>query len=65
MRAQVDGEWTGWSGDTIVRLTDGSIWEQVEYRYEYRYAYRPFVTLQNDRMHVDGMRHAVRVRRVG
>lgn len=41
MRQHVENDWTGWDGDTIVRLTDGSVWRQEEYHYEYRYAYRP------------------------
>jgi hypothetical protein len=60
----VDGTWEGWDGDTIVRLTDGSIWRQVEYRYEYRYAYRPKVTIASGAMIVEGMSRPVRVRRI-
>jgi len=31
----VDGSWSGWDGDTILQLTDGSVWRQDEYHYEY------------------------------
>lgn len=55
---------SGKGGDTIVRLTDGSIGEQVEYNYEYRYAYRAKVLVAGDRMHVDEMRKTIRVRRL-
>ena len=41
MRQHVENDWTSWDGDTIVRLTDGSVWRREEYHYEYRYAYRP------------------------
>ena len=61
---QVDGEWTGWNGTTVVRLTDGTTWEQVEYCYEYHYAYKPNVSIANDRMRVEGMSKAVQVRKV-
>jgi hypothetical protein len=27
--SSIDGSWDGWSGDTIVRLLNGQIWEQV------------------------------------
>jgi hypothetical protein len=64
MNLRVEAEWTGWSGDTIVKLTDGSLWRQDEYHYEYRYAYRPSVVISNNKMTVEGMRKAVRVRRV-
>lgn len=64
MTLTIDGSWTGWSGDTIVQMTDGSIWRQDEYHYEYRYAYRPTAIINNGRMQVNGMSRAVRVRRL-
>ena len=64
MRKQIEGEWNGWNGDTIVKLTDGSVWRQEEYLYEYRYSYRPYVTLAGNTMHVDGMSRGIRVRRI-
>ena len=64
MTLYIDGAWTGWSGDTIVQLTDGSVWRQDEYRYEYHYSYRPKVEISRGKMQVAGMQHAVRVRRI-
>jgi hypothetical protein len=64
MTLYVDGSWQGWSGDTIVQLTDGSVWRQAEYHYQYHYAYRPTVTISNGKMLVKGMRRAIRVRRL-
>lgn len=64
MALQIDGSWSGWDGDTIVQLTDGSVWRQDEYHYEYNYAYRPQVTITNGKMLVQGMRQAIRVRRL-
>ena len=61
---QVEDEWEGWDGDTIVKLTDGSVWRQEEYHYEYRYAYRPWVTLSANVMFVEGMSRGVRVSRL-
>lgn len=61
---QVEDEWEGWEGDTIVKLTDGSVWRQEEYHYEYRYAYRPRVTLSGNTMFVEGMSRGVRVSRL-
>lgn len=60
----IDGAWYGWRGDTIVEMTDGSIWKQAEYLYEYYYAYRPGAAVVDDRMLVDGMNSSVRVRRL-
>lgn len=65
IEAHVDGEWIGWSGDTVVRLTDGSVWRQAEYLYEYNYHYRPSVLIDGDRMLVEGMSQPVTVRRIG
>lgn len=64
MQVQVENEWQGWSGDTVVKLTDGSIWRQEEYHYEYRYAYRPRAILQNNVLQVEGMNRGIRVRRI-
>ncbi len=64
MTLQVDNDWEGWDGDTIVKLSNGSVWRQEEYHYEYAYAYRPYVTLAGDLMHVQGMSRAIRVRRL-
>lgn len=64
MTLTIDGSWSGWDGDTIVQMTDGSIWRQDEYYYEYHYAYRPTATITNRQMQVQGMSRAVRVRRL-
>ncbi|MBF6163024.1 hypothetical protein [Nocardia cyriacigeorgica] len=64
MSLYVDGTWEGWDGDTIVKLTDGSVWRQAEYYYEYRYAYRPEVVISGDKMMVAGMSRAIRVRQL-
>lgn len=64
LKLYVDGEWSGWDGDTIVRLTNGTVWRQAEYYYEYRYAYRPEVIISSGKMTVKGMRRAVRVQQV-
>lgn len=64
MMLYIDGSWSGWSGDTIVQLTDGSVWRQSEYHYEYHYAYRPKVTISGGKMIVEGMSKSVSVRRL-
>lgn len=64
MRYTVNGSWEGWKGETLVEMTDGSIWKQAEYFYEYHYAYRPSATISSGMMKVDGMSRAVPVRRV-
>lgn len=64
MKSRVDGEWTGWDGDTIVRLENGTVWRQEQYYYQYRYAYRPIAIIDGNKMLVEGMNKAVRVRRI-
>ena len=39
----IDGEFNGWSGDTIFIMTNGAIWRQTNYAYNYMYAYNPKV----------------------
>ncbi len=65
VESSIDGDWTGWSGQTVVRLIDGSVWRQAEYHYEYQYRYRPSVVIDGDEMLVEGMSKPVRVIRVG
>lgn len=64
MGLRVRGSWSGWHGETVVHLSDGSYWQQVEYRYEYRYAYQPDVEICDGQMQVAGMAQPVRVRRI-
>ncbi|WP_265442519.1 hypothetical protein [Flexivirga meconopsidis] len=64
MTYTVNGAWRGWAGDTLIEMTDGSIWKQVEYHYEYHYAYRPQAEVTGDKMLVEGMSKAVQVRRL-
>jgi hypothetical protein len=47
MTVYVDGSWEGWSGDTIVRLTDGPCGAK---------------TVSNVKMLVKGMRRPIRIR---
>ncbi len=61
MRVQVENDWNGWDGDTIVELSNGQFYRQSEYHYEYMYAYRPQATLDGGVLHVDGMSCGVRV----
>lgn len=64
MKSRVKGSWTGWSGDTVVQLENGSIWRQAQYYYRYQYKYRPVVIVDGNQMHVEGMPRMVRVQRL-
>jgi hypothetical protein len=65
MKQNVVGEWKGWDGKTVVKLSDGTKWKQAEYYYEYMYAYMPEVQInQRSEMQVAGMSRAVQVQQV-
>lgn len=66
--SRIEGSSDGWSGNTIVRLVNGQVWEQAEYYYRYRYKYRPRVEISGSgsygKMRIEGIDRAVRVRRI-
>jgi hypothetical protein len=69
IESSIDGDFEGWDGDTIFKLTNGQIWEQVSYDYEYHYAFMPEVTIirtRNNRykMMVEGMSGSIYVERI-
>jgi hypothetical protein len=68
VETQVDGEFSGWEGETIIKLMNGQIWQQTEYRYEYHYAYMPKVLVYPSsggfKMKVDGVSQPVGVERL-
>ncbi|MPZ68602.1 MAG: hypothetical protein GEU71_03640 [Actinobacteria bacterium] len=68
IESRIDGEFTGWDGDTIFQLTNGQIWQQVSYDYHYHYAYRPEVLIYRDggqwQMVVEGVDRTITVRRI-
>lgn len=41
IESQIDGEFEGWQGETIVKLLNGQIWQQSEYYYTYHYSFMP------------------------
>ncbi len=41
----IDGEFNGWYGETVIKLSTGSYWIQSEYFYYYCYWYNPKVEL--------------------
>lgn len=45
IETQIEGEFTGWTGETLWKMTNGQIWQQAAYAYHYRYLYRPKVLI--------------------
>ena len=68
IESQIDGDFEGWEGETIVKLMNGQIWQQSEYHYNYHYAFMPkvfiFRTSGKYKMKVNGVEKAVGVRRL-
>lgn len=67
IQSQIDGEFSGWEGETVVRLVNGQVWQQSEYWYHYHYSYMPKVIITTDggyKMQVAGIPRAVRVERL-
>lgn len=68
IESQIDGEYEGWEGETILKLMNGQIWQQSEYYYEYHYAFMPKVMIYKSgigyKMKVDGVDKAVGVMRI-
>lgn len=68
IESQIDGEFSGWDGETIFKLTNGQIWQQTVYAYAYSYKYRPkiliFRTTKGYEMAVAGMDKRIQVVRI-
>jgi len=68
IESQIYGEFTGWEGETIFKMMDGSIWQQVSYDYIYHYAYMPSIIIYTKSgsyyMKVQGINDEIQVRRI-
>lgn len=67
IKSQIAGEFSGWEGETLIKLVNGQVWQQTEYWYHYHYAFMPRVTITTDggyKMIVEGIPKAVRVERL-
>lgn len=45
IETRIDGEFEGWEGETVFKMTNGQIWQQSSYAYMYHYAYSPKVII--------------------
>lgn len=68
IESQIDGDFEGWEGETIVKLMNGQIWQQSEYYYTYHYAFMPKVLVYKSgagyKMKVDGVSKEIGVVRL-
>ncbi|HEY0283079.1 MAG TPA: hypothetical protein VGC27_10705 [Rhizomicrobium sp.] len=58
IESQIDGDYNGWTGNTIYKLVNGQVWQQVDAHYHYHYSYSPKVMIYptngSFKIHVDG-----------
>lgn len=68
IESKIDGDFEGFEGETIIKLMNGQIWQQVEYFYQYHYAFMPNVLIYKNagvyKMKVDGINKSVGVIRL-
>jgi hypothetical protein len=68
IESNVNGEFKGWDGETIFKLSNGQIWQQAEYDYMYSYSYSPDVTIYSTqsgcRMKVEDEEETILVKRL-
>jgi len=68
IESRIDGESEGFEGDTIFKLINGQIWQQVDGRYKYKYKYSPKVLIYKDgssyKMSIEGIDKKIRVIRL-
>ena len=68
IESTIDGEFEGWTGETIFKLQNGQIWQQSEYDYTYEYDYSPEVTIYKSagcwKMQVKGVEDTICVKRL-
>ncbi len=66
--SHIDGAFNGTEDETLYKLRNGQIWQQLGYRYRYHYAWAPRVEVDANgtrgTMKVAGFRHPIPVRRI-
>lgn len=45
IESQIDGDFEGFEGETIIKLMNGQVWQQSEYYYHYYYHFMPKVII--------------------
>ncbi|WP_019364960.1 hypothetical protein JQR88_25215 (plasmid) [Pseudomonas luteola] len=68
IESQIDGDFEGFEGETIIKLMNGQIWQQSEYLYHYHYSFMPKVLIYKQggtyKIRVDGVDKSVGVTRL-
>jgi len=68
IKSNIEGSFEGFKGETIIKLMNGQIWQQVDYYYYYYYAFMPEVLIYKSgsayRMKVKGIDKAIKVKKL-
>lgn len=68
IESKIDGDFEGWEGETIFKLLNGQIWQQVEFAFHYHYSFMPDVIIYPSgsgfKMKVEGVDGAIGVVRL-
>lgn len=68
IETEIDGDFEGWEGETIWKMSNGQVWQQSSYAYHYHYASDPKVLIYRAdggwKMKVDGDDDTVEVKRL-
>lgn len=68
IESRIKGEFSGWQGETIFKLMNGQIWQQIDGRYKYKYKYSPKVIIfrsgKGYEMQVENVDGRIRVQRL-
>ncbi len=68
IESRIDGQFSGWDGETIFKLQNGQIWQQSSYAYKYKYAYSPAVLIYRSgsvfKLRVNGVDGEITVKRL-
>ena len=68
VESQIDEDFEGFEGETIIKLVNGQIWQQSEYWYHYHYSFMPKVIIYKQggthKIKVDGIDKSVGVTRL-
>jgi hypothetical protein len=68
VESQIDGDFEGFEGETIIKLVNGQIWQQSEYLYHYHYSFMPKAIIYKQggtyKIKVDGIDKSVGVTRL-
>ncbi len=66
IETRIDGDFDGWVGDTVFRLENGQIWQQISPSAKYHTAHQPKVTITRSPylMRVEGVPIEIEVRRL-